>query len=145
MEKQNIQDEEIRFDILRQYIPYWPLFVLLTIFSLSGAWLYLRYKKPVYQVNAKILVKDEKKGLDDSQVLDALNIFAEKKIVENETDIIRSWPLLEEVVKDLKLYTSQWSSGKIRGNRRDGSDAPSGFTRLTTHRNTSLVKTPFSV
>jgi capsular exopolysaccharide synthesis family protein len=145
MEKQNIPDEEIRFDILRQYIPYWPLFVLLTIISLSGAWLYLRYKKPVYQVNAKILVKDEKKGLDDSQVLDALNIFAEKKIVENETDIIRSWPLLEEVVKDLKLYTSQWSRGKIRDNERYGTDAPLVFTSMKPDSISSVEKIPFSI
>ena len=36
------------------------------------------------EVKAKILVKDEKKGVDASKVLDALNLFGEKKIVENE-------------------------------------------------------------
>jgi hypothetical protein len=34
----------------------------------------------VYRVTAKILVKDEKKGVDAPRVLDSLNILAKRKL-----------------------------------------------------------------
>jgi tyrosine-protein kinase Etk/Wzc len=145
MDQNNFQEEEIKLDIFKQYLPYWPLFVLLTMLSLLGAWMYLRYSVPVYQVNAKILVKDEKKGMNESEVLDALNIFGEKKIVENETDILKSWPLIETAIKDLKIYTSQWYRGQVKDIEVYGSQAPLIITALNPDSIRSVGRIPFSV
>ena len=68
--------------ILQRYLPFWPLFVVTIGIGLAVSWLYLRSQTRIYVANAKVLLKDPQKGGGDSKVLDALNIFSEKKIVE---------------------------------------------------------------
>ncbi|WP_374950548.1 Wzz/FepE/Etk N-terminal domain-containing protein, partial [Mucilaginibacter sp.] len=87
-----------------RYWPYWPLFAFLMICGVGVAYLYLRTTVPMYESTATILIKDEKKGLDDSKVMESLNPLNSKKIVENETEIIRSRTIVTEVVKELALY-----------------------------------------
>lgn len=87
-----------------RYWPYWPLFIILMVCGLGLGYLYLRTTTPMYESSATILIKDEKKGLDDSKVAEALNPLSSKKIVENETEIMHSRALITEVVKELSLY-----------------------------------------
>ena len=61
-----------------------------------------------------IRVKDEKKGFDDAKLLDALNIYAPSKIVENEIEVLRSRSIMTEVVKQLHLYAPVMEEGKIK-------------------------------
>ena len=87
-----LNDQETEGDnvisyIMQTYVPFWPWFLIMVTLCLSAAHFYLRYSTPTYEVNAKILVKDEKKGVDASKVLDALNVFGESKIVENEIEM----------------------------------------------------------
>ena len=58
------QDGNIVQQMLFRYLPYWPLFVVMLILGVAAAYLYIRYAVPVYQANASILVKDEKKGCE---------------------------------------------------------------------------------
>jgi tyrosine-protein kinase Etk/Wzc len=90
--------------VMFRYLPYWPLFLIMTLLSLAVAWVYLRYTTPVYEASATILIKDEKKGVDEASVLEALQIPDVKKIVENEIEVLRSKKLMNEVVKHLHLY-----------------------------------------
>jgi uncharacterized protein involved in exopolysaccharide biosynthesis len=101
-------------NIRKRYLPYWPFFILFTLLSITGAFLYLRYTNPVYQTNARLLVQDDKKGVDASKVLEALDVFGEKKIVENEIEIIKSWPIMLNVVKKYVLYEKIFKIGSIR-------------------------------
>jgi len=87
-----------------RFLPYWPLFVLLLILSIGMAFLFVKVKTPLYDVTASILVKDEKRGLDDSKVLDALNLFGAKKIVENEIEVLHSRSIISQVAMGLQLY-----------------------------------------
>src|SRR6202022_3837911 len=87
-----------------RYLPYWPLFVAFGMLSLIVGFLYLKCKTPLYEVTASILIKDEKRGLDGSKVEDALNYFGEKKIIENETEVIRSRSIISQIVTHLNLY-----------------------------------------
>ncbi|MEO8583050.1 MAG: polysaccharide biosynthesis tyrosine autokinase [Flavitalea sp.] len=107
------QDGNIINQLLFRYLPYWPLFVAMLLLGLGGAYAFIRYKVPVYKVTAAIMIKDEKKGIDDSKVLEQLNLFGSKKIVENEIEIIKSRTLLREVVKNLHLYAPLFEEGKI--------------------------------
>ena len=101
-------------EIFDKYIPYWPWFLLLLILSLSGAWLYIRYKNPVYQTTASILVKDEKKGAGAIDPLEAFDLFGGKKSVENEVEILQSKTLMQEVVKEIHLYAPIIVKGRVR-------------------------------
>ena len=87
-----------------RYWPYWPMFAVLMICGVGVAYVYLRSTTPMYESSATILIKDEKKGLDDSKILESLNPLSSKKIVENETEIIHSRTIVSEVVKELGLY-----------------------------------------
>ncbi|PWU05185.1 MAG: capsular biosynthesis protein [Bacteroidetes bacterium] len=100
-------------EIIDRYLPYWPLFLLLVTLCIVGAAVYLRYAIPVYESTATLLIKDEKKGLDDSKVLESLNLFGSKKIVENEIEIIRSRTLAKEVVRNLHLYAPVKEEGRF--------------------------------
>lgn len=91
-------------ELIYRYLPYWPLFLFMLIICIAGAWAYLRYATPIYETSATILVKDEKKGVDDANLMEQLDLFGSKKLVENEIEIIKSRMLMHEVVVNLSLY-----------------------------------------
>lgn len=87
-----------------KYFAYWPVFVLLLLICVAAAWFYLNYSIPRYQASARILIKDETKGVDHSEALNFLNMIGTKKVLENEKEVIASKPLLSKVVLALHLY-----------------------------------------
>ncbi|MBN9380317.1 MAG: polysaccharide biosynthesis tyrosine autokinase [Chitinophagaceae bacterium] len=102
-------------ELLFKYLPYWPLFFFLLVFSGTGAYIYLHYAVPVYETAATILVKDEKKGLEDqSNLMEQLNLFGSKKLVENEIEVLQSRTLMREVVKNFNLYAPVTQEGRIK-------------------------------
>lgn len=101
-------------EIYDKYIPYWPWFLILIILFLTGAWIYLRYKSPVFETKASILIKDESKGLNPMDPLQAFDLFGTNKIVENEMEVIKSKTLMQEVVENLHLYAPLMVSGRVR-------------------------------
>lgn len=96
-----------------KYFPYWPLFVAFLLLGGIGAWYYLRHQTPIYQSVATILIKDEKKGEDDSQIMSSLNLLSSKKIIENEVEVLKSKALMLQVVKKLHLYAPIYEKGKV--------------------------------
>jgi len=107
-------DTNLLLQILQRYLPFWPLFVITICIGLAVSWFYLRVQTRIYVASAKVLLKDPQKNGGDSKVLDALNIFSEKKIVENEIIVLRSSVILEDVVASLSLYNSVHNEGKVR-------------------------------
>src|SRR5689334_2840284 len=91
--------------IINWYLPYWPLFLILIVIGVGSAWAYLKfYAVPVYETNASVMVKDEKKGVDESGSMEALQIYPTKNIAENEIEVIHSRKLMEQVIVQLLLY-----------------------------------------
>src|SRR5687767_14819730 len=114
MREQQMQDREQNLlALLRaRYFPYWPLFVGLLIFCFAAAWTYIKLTVPLYESSAAILIKDEKKGVDDSKMIESLNLISTKKIVENEIEVLSSRLLMNDVVKNLMLYAPVYREGK---------------------------------
>ncbi|MFT4015920.1 MAG: polysaccharide biosynthesis tyrosine autokinase [Agriterribacter sp.] len=110
------KDGNILQDILSKYLPWWPLFVILVAIAWASAWVYLRYATPIYESKATLLIKDQKKGLDDSNLMESLNLFGSKKIIENEIEVIKSRSIAKEVVKKLYLYAPIIQEGRVRNN-----------------------------
>ncbi|HTF30694.1 MAG TPA: GNVR domain-containing protein, partial [Flavitalea sp.] len=98
----------------KMYIPYWPVFILLLGVAYGTAWYYLSTQPPLYESKARLLIKDEKKGMDDSKMIESLNLISTKKIVENEIELLTSRSLMSEVVLGLKLYAPIYFKGKWR-------------------------------
>ena len=109
--QETLDERNIISEITFKYLPYWPLFIIMILFCMGAAFLYLRYAVPVYEVTASLMVKDEKKGLDDSKILESLNLFGGKKIVENEIEVLHSRALMRKVVQDLHLYAPLFQDG----------------------------------
>jgi tyrosine-protein kinase Etk/Wzc len=105
--------EDSLADLFYKYLAYWPLFLLLLLVSMSAAWIYLRYKVPVYKSTATLLIKDDKKGTDSKDIMEALDIFGSKKTVENEVEVLKSKTLMQEVVKNLHLYAPLIVEGRV--------------------------------
>jgi len=99
--------------LLYQYLPYWPLFALLLFLGYIAAYAYLYVTKPVYEISASILIKDEKKGADAERISDAINGYGLSKIVENEIEVVRSKDLLRKVIDSLRLYAPVFEDGPI--------------------------------
>ncbi|MGN6435062.1 MAG: GumC family protein [Agriterribacter sp.] len=106
-------EENIFHDVVGRYLPYWPLFVGLTIIGVIGAWIYLRYTPPTYESTASLLIKDDKQNLPDGSLMETLDLFGTQKILENEIEILSSRSIAKEVVKKLHLYAPIKQDGRV--------------------------------
>ncbi|MEP6926984.1 MAG: hypothetical protein ABI834_05070, partial [Ginsengibacter sp.] len=113
--------------VIYKYLPFWPLFLITTAISMAAAWIDLRSQIPVFVASAKVLLKDPQKGGGDSKVLDALNIFSEKKIVDNEIVVLRSNNIMQDVAKELNLYALVYNKGNVRVEELYKSNSPLTF------------------
>jgi capsular exopolysaccharide synthesis family protein len=91
-----------------KYLPFWYIFLILFLVAGALAFAYLKVTTPLYESYASILIKDEKRGQEESQMEEVLNLFSQKNIVENEVEIIRSNAVLQETVSRLGLYAPIW-------------------------------------
>lgn len=91
------------------FMPYWPIFIFFCLILGTLGSIYLYISVPSYEASAVLMIKDEKKGYDDSRMVALLNIYSAKKIVENEIEVIRSRSLVKEVVNNLNLYAPIYS------------------------------------
>ncbi|MEO5892430.1 MAG: polysaccharide biosynthesis tyrosine autokinase [Ferruginibacter sp.] len=114
--KQGIQKKEdsLVVQLVAKYLPYWPLFVIFLLLSLGVAYIKLRYTIPLYEAYATIIIKDEKKGYDDSKLMESLDLINTKKIIENEIEVLQSRTLMNAVVKKLHLYAPVTQVGKVK-------------------------------
>lgn len=92
----------IEFLVFR-FLPYWPVFAGLIVICVTAALTYIALTPPVYETTATILIKDEKRGVENHEVMESFNILSSKKIVENEIEVIKSRTLVGEVVESLNL------------------------------------------
>lgn len=98
------KEENLMQQFVSKYLPYWPLFLIAIIVAVALAYTYIKFATPIYQATATIIIKDEKKGNEESKLVESLDQISSKKIVENEIEIIQSRRVMEDVVTTLGLY-----------------------------------------
>jgi len=91
-------------EIITKYTHHWYFFALGVSLTFFAAFLYLRVTKPIYQINASLMVKDDEKNPDDKSALYELNLTDPHKAAENEIGILQSRNLIGQVVNDLQLW-----------------------------------------
>lgn len=109
--------------ILFRYVRNWPWFLVSLVVALGAAYVYLLYQQPIYKVQASLLVKDEKKGVDTGDLMKQLDMFGQQKLVDNETEILKSYTLMDKIVGDLNLETKYFKETSF-GNREIFADVP---------------------
>lgn len=100
--------------VLAGYISYWPLFLLCLAMAIGGAYFYIRYAIPKYEAHAKILLRDEKRGVEETKALEALDAINTTKTIDNELEVLKSQTLIDSVVTKLNLYAPIMQQGKLR-------------------------------
>ena len=118
-EEQYDEQPKSSFDFRQIYttlILNWKWFVLSIIICLGAAYIYLRYSTPIYQSQAKLLIKDDSGQSRRNNVLNSTNLgtISNSNGIDNEMEILKSRQLAQQVVNDLKLYASYWHIGRIK-------------------------------
>ncbi|MCF0048473.1 polysaccharide biosynthesis tyrosine autokinase [Dyadobacter sp. LJ53] len=90
-------------NIINKYLYHWPLFVISLSISIAAIIFYLKIAKPVYEVNATIVIKDEKKNQNQSSPLHEIDALSSSRIIENEIEVFKSKQLINQVVGELLL------------------------------------------
>jgi len=112
-QKKGKENKSLLSEILFKYMPYWPLFIVVGLASIFGAWFYLKKTAPEYEISASIMLKDEKKGTSDGEVIKSLDQLTGTNIVENELEVLKSRSLMNSVVKSLDLYITFMEEDKM--------------------------------
>jgi tyrosine-protein kinase Etk/Wzc len=101
--------------ILGKLLNHWFWFTISLMIAITISFMYLRYQIPIYQANATVLIKDEKKGgaLSELSAFSDLNIMTGSSSIDNEIEIFKSRNLMARVVRDLNLQTSYYVQGKV--------------------------------
>ena len=115
------QEEKSLIDFQKIYqtlILNWKWFVLSLLFCLSAAAIYLRYTTPIYQAYAKLIIKEESGSRSRGALMNTMNFgtISNTSGIETEIEILQSRFLAEQTVRDLKLYTTYKSVGKVSDN-----------------------------
>ena len=111
-ENQNVKERELTEEqidfraLLFKYIIHWPWFVGAVLLCLVGAWFYLYWATPIYNISATVLIKDEKKGggaglSSELEDMGLSGLMTSSKNIDNELEVLRSKTLVKEVVNQL--------------------------------------------
>ena len=107
---------DIKQEIFK-YLRYWPWFAVTLVISLLVAYMYLRYTPQIYETSAKMKVLDESEGLELPSAGFLLNRSSIN--LENESEILKSYLILEQVTRNLKLNTTFYVEGTVRTSQID--------------------------
>jgi tyrosine-protein kinase Etk/Wzc len=101
-----------------KYLVYLPLFIISLAVTITIAYLYIRYKVPVFNSSISILIKDGRGGSGgggtDETLLDDQLLYKKRSNLANEIELLRSATMMERVVKRLGLNTQYFNEGKVR-------------------------------
>lgn len=106
---------------------FWYVFAICPLITLSLAWLYGQYQVPTYEVKSTILFKDEKnkQGVSASDLIaKELELGGSKKLLVDESKIMTSHTVIEQVVRDLKLDRMVLREGRFKKEEIYGAACP---------------------
>ena len=116
---QNLNEENTGIDLKQaffKYLYFWKWFLLCFIITTTSAYFYLRYSTPAYNIEATILIKDDKKGGLASE----LSSFADlglgnvKSNVDNETEVLKARTLIKKAILELNLNVTYFYEGRLK-------------------------------
>lgn len=102
--------------IYRTVILNWYWFILSLIICVGLAAIYLRYTTPIYKTTAKLLIKDQDNGGRAQSIrnISTLGTISNSAGIDNEMEILSSRTMAQDVVRDLKLYVTYASQGRVK-------------------------------
>ncbi len=114
----NIQKEEsLLIGAIRNCIQNWPTYLIISTILCIASITYLKISPVYYQANALLIIKDEKKGNEDSKLMESLNLMSAKRIIENEVQVLQSKAIIDRVVQKLYLNAPIYISNSLNKKR----------------------------
>ena len=92
--------------ILSDYLSYWKWFILSVVLCVVGGRIYLHYATPVYRVSTTIMINDERQNGNNEAMMALTDIgyLSSTKNIGSEMELLRSRTIVEQVIKEMKLY-----------------------------------------
>lgn len=98
-----------------KYLVYLPLFIICTAISITLAYVYIRYKVPIYSSGISLLINDNgRTGGGDDMMLEQLSLYKKRSNLANEIEVLKSTSMMTRVVRSLGLNVVYHSEGKIK-------------------------------
>ena len=114
--QQDIEDNYNLKEEILKYLFFWRWFALSLVICLGISVFYLKYSHNIYNTTAKIEVLSKKTAsLELPSASDLLN--NDKINLENEIELLSSYPILNQVIQKLNLSTSFYAVGDIMTSR----------------------------
>ena len=102
-------------NLVMRYLKYLPWVLICVVIALIGAYIKIRYTTPIYHIQSTMLIKNDvqARGGKDDRLGDLF--LAQSTInLSDETELLRSSPVVARVVKDLDIQTAYYNSGIVR-------------------------------
>lgn len=118
-QQENEESSSLSFGMIyKMVVLNWKWFVLSLALCLGVAYAYLRYKTPVYQSAAKLLIKDDdntnkSNGVNALLNSQTLGLVSNSTGIDNEMVLLKSSRLAGQTISDLKLYVSYKMKGRV--------------------------------
>lgn len=103
--------------LLFKYLIHWHWFAVCISACIVGAWLYLQYTTPVYNITSSVIIKDNDKNNKSSTGmggLEDMGFFSSTSKFDNEIEILHSRTLIKKVVEELDLYIHYRAKGNFQ-------------------------------
>jgi capsular exopolysaccharide synthesis family protein len=133
--RESIKSKETEVDFqwfVFGFLSHWKWFLVSIIVFLFIGCFYLRYSLPVYDVAAKLIVKDNRRGGSSNtelSIYENIGFLQANSIVENEMRVLESRNLVEAVILKNELYTQYIVKGVFKDTELYGNLNP--FYRST--------------
>lgn len=98
--------------ILRDYLPYWPVILVMAIMGYFVSKVYLNYQNPVYEVQAGILLKDESQSANN--LIKQVALGKNASYIEDEMEVLKGMSVMRRAAKLGNAQTEVRSDGRIR-------------------------------
>lgn len=110
--------DEKRLDIKQfvqaKIIRYWYLYLLSLFIALMAGYFYNWYATPVYNANATLLIKDEKRVNPTQDLLSQLSSLDHTGGIDNEVELIRSRTMIARTLRKLDFDITYLMEGNIK-------------------------------
>ena len=114
MNNNNNEENEFGLELILDKVrQHWKYYALSVILCLIVGTIYTRNKTRVYQITAKVLLKDDEKGTFSSQsdMLADFGFQSSNSNVENEIEVLNSKSVVRMAVMHSGLYTQYHVNG----------------------------------
>jgi len=104
-------------EVLSQYLQYWKWIVLSVFIAILAAFVYLKFLKNQYKVETTILIKNDNNNSLNNEyaVFEDLGLTSSNaNYIEDEIQIINSFPIITKVVINNQLNTRYFIVDKIK-------------------------------